>query len=86
MPRHFKPHVKKRFRPSFNNLYQPLKLVLPKAPVLEAQGNRPLQMNFEDQLNALIFFHLEEHNSGRQLLQFLEEDDFAQESPGKLVF
>ncbi len=34
-------------------------------------------MNFEDQLNALIFFHLEEHTSGRHLVQTLQEDDFA---------
>ena len=29
------------------------------------------------QPGALIFFHLEEHTSAQQLLQFLEEDDFA---------
>lgn len=34
-------------------------------------------MTFEDQLNALIFFHLEEHTSARHLIQTLEEDDFA---------
>jgi hypothetical protein len=34
-------------------------------------------MTFEDQLNALIFFHLEEHKSGRHLVQSLKEDDFA---------
>ena len=34
-------------------------------------------MTFEDQLKALIFFHLEEHTSARHLLQILEEDDFA---------
>jgi hypothetical protein len=34
-------------------------------------------MTFEDQLNALIFFHLEEHVSARHLIQTLKEDDFA---------
>jgi len=34
-------------------------------------------MNFEQQLRALIYFHLEEHTSGRHLIQALEEDDFA---------
>lgn len=34
-------------------------------------------MEFEDQLKALIFFHLEEHNSGLHLIQTLQEDDFA---------
>lgn len=79
MPRHFNPQVKKKFHPSFNHLYQPLKAVLPGAPAMIVRGNRPLQMHFEDQLKALIFFHLEEHPSGRHLLQFLEEDDFARE-------
>lgn len=79
MPQHFKPYVKKSFHPLFNKLYQPLNQLLPESPTLEARGNRPLQMTFEDQLKALIFFHLEEHVSGRQLLQFLEEDDFARE-------
>ena len=36
-------------------------------------------MTFEDELNALIYFHLEEHSSGRHLLQTLEEDDFARD-------
>lgn len=36
-------------------------------------------MDFNDQLNALIFFHLEEHTSGRHLIQNLKEDDFARE-------
>jgi hypothetical protein len=44
---------------------------------LEARGNRPLQMTFEDQLKALVFFHLQEHKSAQHLLQVLEEDDFA---------
>ena len=34
-------------------------------------------MTFEDQLKALIFFHLEEHVSAQHLLQVLEEDHFA---------
>jgi hypothetical protein len=37
-------------------------------------------MTFEDQLKALIFFHLEEHVSGRHLIQVLKEDDFAREN------
>jgi hypothetical protein len=36
-------------------------------------------MDFNDQLNALIFFHLEEHTSGSQLIQTLKEDVFARE-------
>ena len=44
---------------------------------LEAKGDRPLQMEFEHQLKALIFYHLEEYSSGSHLIQALEEDDFA---------
>jgi hypothetical protein len=36
-------------------------------------------MTFDDQLKALIFFHLEEHTSAQHLLQILEEDDFARD-------
>lgn len=41
--------------------------------------NRPLQMTFEDQINILVYFHLEEHHSGRHLLQVLKEDHFARQ-------
>lgn len=62
---------------SFEQLCRPLASILPSAPPLESQCNRPLQMEFGHQLNALIFFHLEEHTSGRHLLQTLQEDEYA---------
>jgi hypothetical protein len=77
MPRSFKPYQKKHLSPSFSQLYQSLIKILEETPTLESRGDRPLQMTFEDQLKALIFFHLEEHNSGRHLIQVLKEDDFA---------
>ncbi|MGB9500000.1 MAG: IS4 family transposase [Dissulfuribacterales bacterium] len=77
MPRSFKPYRKKFPSPAFYNLYQPIKKILPGMPLLESRGDRPLQMTFEDQLKALIFFHLEEHVSARHLVQVLQEDDFA---------
>ena len=80
MPRSFKPYQKKHFAPSFYQLYLPIIKILPETPVLESRGDRPLKMNFEDQLKSLIFFHLEEHNSGRHLIQVLKEDDFASEN------
>jgi len=36
-------------------------------------------MTFDDQLKALVFFHLEEHVSAQHLLQVLEEDNFARD-------
>ena len=80
MPRSFEPYQKKQFQPSFCHLYQPLEKILPETPVLESRGDRPLKMTFEDELKALIFFHLEEHVSGRHLLQVLNEDDFARKN------
>jgi hypothetical protein len=77
MPRSFHPYDPKRTALSFDDLLEPTKDALATAPPLVARGNRPLQMDFEQQLRVLIFFHLEEHASGRLLIQALEEDDFA---------
>jgi hypothetical protein len=80
MPYTIEPKSKKPKRKNpatFKKLAKPLDDILPNLSPLEARGDRPLQMTFEDQLHALIYFHLEEHTSGRHLLQDLEEDDFA---------
>jgi len=74
MPRSFGPNQEP---PSFEDLFKPIDTLTPSIPCLESRGHRPLQMEFIDQLKALVAFHLEEHKSGRDLLQFLEEDDFA---------
>lgn len=79
MPRTFNPQDKEQNAPSFHELWQPVENIFIGMPPLEARGNRPLQMDFEHQLKALIFYHLEEHTSGRHLLQVLEEDNFARE-------
>ena len=64
-------------RRSVARLFTPLKGSLEQLPVLESRGNRPLQMTFEDQLKILTYYHLEEHSSGRHLLQVLAQEDFA---------
>ena len=58
-------------------LFTPFQAALDPVPTLEARGNRPLQMTFEDQLKILTYYHLEEHTSGRHLLQVLAQEDFA---------
>ncbi len=63
--------------PSFSTLFQPVHTILPHMPPLEARGNRPLHMEFEHQLKALILYHLEEYTSGTELLQVLEESDWV---------
>lgn len=79
MPRTLQPWNKKSKAPSFYDLFQPAQNILTSIPPLEAQGNRPLQMEFEDQLKALVLYHLDEHTSGSHLLHVLEEDSFARE-------
>ena len=71
--------IRKRALYSYKKFVKPIKKVLPKTPDLVSRGNRPLQMTFEDQLDALIYFHLQEFKSGRHLIQVLEKDNFARE-------
>jgi len=78
MPYTFNPQNKHQ-APSFDEVFQPATNAMIGMPPLETRGNRPLQMNFEDQLRALVFFHLEEHTSAQHLLQVLREDEFARE-------
>jgi len=77
MPHTLYPVNKKTKAPSFYELTNPLQEIHTAIPPLVARGNRPLQMTFEDQLNALIYFHLEEHTSARHLIQTLEDEEFA---------
>ena len=74
----------KKLRPrqkskTFKKLMAPIMAILSKVPPLLSRGDRPLQMTFEDQLNTLVFYHLEEHESGTHLIQVLQEDTFARE-------
>ena len=77
MPYTIEPLSKKQKTPSFHKLLAPIDNIINNVPILQSKGNRSLQMNFEQQLKALIFYHLEEHSSGRHLLEVLEKDDFA---------
>ncbi|SMD15211.1 hypothetical protein SAMN02746065_1643, partial [Desulfocicer vacuolatum DSM 3385] len=62
---------------SFIQYLLPLQTILLTTPALNSRGYRPLKMTFEDQLNALLFYHLQEHESARDLVQCMKEDDFA---------
>ena len=76
MPHTFDP-FQKRNKLEFYSFFQPAVEAMSQMPALNARGNRPLQMSFEEHLRALVFFHLEEHHSAQHLLQVLEQDDFA---------
>mgnify|MGYP006865017334 CR=1 FL=1 len=77
MPYTIEPLRRNQAIPSFHELLEPVYSILPHTPPLEAKGDRPLQMEFEHQLKALIFYHLEEYSSGSHHVQALEKDDFA---------
>src|SRR5512137_753058 len=77
MPRHFRPFTRATIPFSYLRLVKPVKNALPVITPLESRSNRPLTFTFEHQLNSLIWFHLHEHESGRDLLQVLEQDAFA---------
>ena len=76
MPHTFDP-FQKHNKLEFYSFFQPAVEAMSQMPALNARGNRPLQMSFEEHLRALVFFHLEEHHSAQHLLQVLEQDDFA---------
>jgi len=65
---------------AFDKFVVPLSGLLPLAPVLLARGDRSLKMSFEDQLKSLIYFHLQEHDSARHLVQDMKENDFAKQN------
>lgn len=64
---------------TYDLFIDPLKTILASILKLLSRGDRPLQMTFEDQLNALIYFHLQEHKSARHLIQDLKENEFARQ-------
>ena len=64
---------------TFNDFMKPVRKIPPDAPPLESRGHRPLKFVFENELDSLIYYHLFENESGRDLLQKLREDDFAKE-------
>ncbi|VVS94888.1 IS4 family transposase [Desulfoluna spongiiphila] len=63
----------------YNRYVTPVKPILENCPELKSRGDRPLKLTFEDQLNALLYFHLYEHESGRELIQDLSENEFAKQ-------
>ncbi len=76
MPHTFDP-LQKPNKLEFHSFFQPAIEARSQMKALNARGNRPLQMSFEEHLRALVYFHLEEHHSAQHLLQVLEQDDFA---------
>ncbi len=68
MPYEIEPLSRNQAIPSFHELLVPVYKILSHTPSLEAKGDRPLKMEVEPQLKALIFYHLEGYTSGRHLI------------------
>jgi len=79
MPYAWMPGTRKIKNDTYFKLMLPLNNTLPDLEPLTSRCNRPLQMTFEDQINILVYFHLEEHHSGCHLLQTLKENHFARQ-------
>ncbi len=63
--------------PTQSNLMEPVQKILLTTPPLRSKSNKPLAMTTDDILNILVNYHLNEFSSGRELLQNLEEDEYA---------
>jgi Cu/Ag efflux pump CusA len=71
LQQHRKPWVLK-------NLLVPCGTWEPETP-LTSKGYRPLRLTFDDQLKALVSFHLKEFPSARALIQALKQNNFAKD-------
>ena len=65
--------------PTQKQLLKPLKNILTKVPPLRSRSNKPLAMNTEELINILTYYHLQEFTSGTELIQALQEDDYARQ-------
>ena len=63
--------------PTQSQLLKPLKNIWAKVPPFRSRSNKPLAMNTEELLNILTYYHLQEFSSGSELIQALQEDDYA---------
>jgi hypothetical protein len=63
--------------PTQRQLLKPLTSIISTIPPLRSRSNKPLAMNTEELLNILTYYHLQEFSSGSELIQALQEDDYA---------
>ncbi len=62
---------------TFKQLLNPIQDILRNITPLDSRGDRPLKLDFEHHVKALIYYHLEGFSSVRELIQKLKEDYFA---------
>ena len=76
MPK-IKAFRKKLSNRTYKRFRQPLAGAKKQLPELKSEGNKPLSFTFDEQLDVLIYYHLQGYESGRHLIQALEEDNMA---------
>lgn len=69
---HIHPFYRRAVPLALKLLVKPAIDELPSIPPQKAQGNKPMTFTFEHHLKVLIYLHLQEYESGRELLQVLE--------------
>jgi len=72
-----RPHFSFTNNTQYTTFREPLAKILEGIPHGESKGNRPYQMTMEQFLDILIYYHLTHPDSGRHLIQELEQDSFA---------
>ena len=65
--------------PAQKRLLKLLQLILLTTPPLLSGSNKPLAMNIEELSNILTYYHFQDFSSGRELIQALQEDDYAKQ-------
>jgi hypothetical protein len=73
------PRTSFKNRKTYMTFRKPLTKVLATIPIPGSKGNKPYTMTMEHFLDSLIYYHLDVPDSGRHLLQALEQDSFARE-------
>jgi hypothetical protein len=62
---------------NFQLFFSPVEEVSDTLTPFKSRGKRKLKMTFQDFARVLVYYHLHEFSSGAEMLQKLEEDEFA---------
>jgi len=63
----------------FRAFFRPAKFHIDTIAPYKSRSNRELSMTFEDMAKTLVYYHLHEFSSGADLIQRLEQDEFAKQ-------
>jgi len=77
MPRQFLPFQRTGTPFAIKRLFKPALDEVSSITPISSRSNRPMTFTFEHHLKALVYLHLQEYESGRELLQVMAQDDFV---------